>query len=136
VSKQSTRQALPTWEVLLYLYGVLVLPLVFALLVGLNLVAWASARINYVFIFGNSTCFVYLGELKWRQCFRARCSLPHRPPQILRDSRFLAHHAHLQFLAYCPSGRCYASDGRDIVATCLVLVRNCGDHQPIANYAS
>jgi len=58
VSQQSTRKALPTWEVLLYLYSVLVLPVVFSLLVGLNLAAWASARINYVFIFGNANCFV------------------------------------------------------------------------------
>lgn len=57
VSLQSTREALPTWEVLLYLYSVLVLPVIFSLLVGLNLAAWASARINYVFIFGSATCF-------------------------------------------------------------------------------
>ena len=131
VSLQSTREALPTWEVLLYLYSVLVLPVIFSLLVGLNLAAWASARINYVFIFGSATCFAWLHRLTRPQYFRARCSLPHRPPQILRDPSFPAHHAHLQFLAYFLS----PSAGRDIMATYLVLVRNCGDHQPVANYA-
>lgn len=50
VNQLATSPVIP-WGVMLYLYGVLFLPMLFALLVGLNLAAWASARINYVFIF-------------------------------------------------------------------------------------
>lgn len=60
-SQPSTKIGLPSWEVLLYLYGVVFLPLMFALLVGLNLAGWASARINYVFMFGNKPHSFFFG---------------------------------------------------------------------------
>lgn len=37
---------------MLQVYATLGIPVTFALLVGINLVAWARARINYMFIFG------------------------------------------------------------------------------------
>jgi xenotropic and polytropic retrovirus receptor 1 len=48
----SVRAAIPGWDGLLYVYGVLFVPTLFACLVGLNLAVWSEARINYVFIFG------------------------------------------------------------------------------------
>ena len=47
-----TRAALPGWDGLLYVYGILFVPVFFTLLVGLNLQVWSATRINYVFIFG------------------------------------------------------------------------------------
>lgn len=42
------------WEALMIVYGVLLVPTLFGILVGLNLLVWAKSRINYVFIFGMS----------------------------------------------------------------------------------
>ena len=36
----------------MYVYGIFFVPTFFSLLVGVNLLVWARARINYVFIFG------------------------------------------------------------------------------------
>ncbi|CAK5274535.1 unnamed protein product [Mycena citricolor] len=47
----NTRAAIPGWDGLMFIYGVLAIPAIFALLVGLNLLVWAHSRINYVFIF-------------------------------------------------------------------------------------
>lgn len=52
VFQPHTREALPQWNVLLYVYGLLLVPVLFTLLVGINLLVWANARINYAFIFG------------------------------------------------------------------------------------
>lgn len=49
-----TRSAIPGWDALLFIYGIFLIPVLFALLVGVNLVVWARTRINYVFIFGES----------------------------------------------------------------------------------
>lgn len=49
----STRAAIPAWGALLQIYAALFLPVVFSLLISLNLIAWSRARINYVFIFGT-----------------------------------------------------------------------------------
>ncbi|KAG1745254.1 EXS family protein/ERD1/XPR1/SYG1 family protein [Suillus lakei] len=46
-----TAVSLPSWNILLFIYSILLLPTLLALLVGLNLVVWARERINYVFIF-------------------------------------------------------------------------------------
>ncbi|CAE7131059.1 unnamed protein product, partial [Rhizoctonia solani] len=46
------REQVPEWPSLLQVYAALSIPVIFVLLVGLNLVAWAQARINFVFIFG------------------------------------------------------------------------------------
>ncbi|KAJ6487885.1 SPX domain-containing protein [Mycena sanguinolenta] len=53
IFEQKTRDAIPGWDGLLFIYGVLAVPTIFALIVGLNLLVWARARINYVFIFGK-----------------------------------------------------------------------------------
>ncbi|KAG8734798.1 hypothetical protein FRC10_011431 [Ceratobasidium sp. 414] len=45
------REAIPEWAALLQVYAALCIPVVFSLLVGLNLIAWARARINFIFIF-------------------------------------------------------------------------------------
>jgi len=37
---------------LLYVYAMFFVPTLFALLVGLNILAWSRSRINYSFIFG------------------------------------------------------------------------------------
>lgn len=47
----TTRMLIPQWRSLLVLYAAEFLPTLFALLFGLNLVAWQRVRINTVFIF-------------------------------------------------------------------------------------
>ncbi|KAK7034489.1 Xenotropic and polytropic retrovirus receptor 1 [Paramarasmius palmivorus] len=49
--QEETREAIEGWDGLLLAYGILVVPVVFTLLVGLNLSVWSRSRINYVFIF-------------------------------------------------------------------------------------
>ncbi|KAJ8503472.1 hypothetical protein ONZ45_g10826 [Pleurotus djamor] len=46
-----TREAIKAWDALLFIYGILLLPVLFSLLVGLNVLVWSRSRINYVFIF-------------------------------------------------------------------------------------
>ncbi|VDB96026.1 unnamed protein product [Peniophora sp. CBMAI 1063] len=46
------RAAIPGWDALLFIYGIMFVPLLLVLLVGINLAAWTWTRINYVFIFG------------------------------------------------------------------------------------
>ena len=48
---EETRQAIPQWDKLMHVYGALFIPTLFALLFGVNLVAWLYVRINAVFIF-------------------------------------------------------------------------------------
>lgn len=45
------REQIPEWAALLQVYAALSIPVVFSLLVGLNLIAWTRARINFIFIF-------------------------------------------------------------------------------------
>lgn len=42
---------MPFWRSLLEVYSALAIPVVFSVLLGLNMVAWARKRLNYVFIF-------------------------------------------------------------------------------------
>ncbi|KAF4583455.1 hypothetical protein EYR38_002206 [Pleurotus pulmonarius] len=49
---RETRDEIPGWDALLFVYGMLLIPVLFSLLVGLNLLVWSRSRINYVFIFG------------------------------------------------------------------------------------
>ncbi|KAL0960089.1 hypothetical protein HGRIS_011733 [Hohenbuehelia grisea] len=49
--QSSTRVELPGWDALLFIYGILFIPTIFSLLVGVNLLVWSLSRINYVFIF-------------------------------------------------------------------------------------
>lgn len=54
-----TRDSIPGWDGLLFVYGVLLIPVVFSLLVGINLLVWSHSRINYIFIFGKSHSTFY-----------------------------------------------------------------------------
>lgn len=47
------RESMPAWDALLFVYGVFFVPVLFVLLLALNIVVWAKARVNYVFIFGG-----------------------------------------------------------------------------------
>lgn len=60
-----TRNAIPGWNGLLFMYGVLLVPVLFGLLLGLNLLVWARSSINYVFIFELDTST----RLDYRQYF-------------------------------------------------------------------
>lgn len=44
---------MPAWRPLLQAYAALFIPTAFSVLVALNVLVWAHARINYVFIFGQ-----------------------------------------------------------------------------------
>lgn len=96
--RQSTRDAIPGWDGLLFIYGVLAVPVVFALLVGLNLLVWARARINYVFIFELDL----RTRLDHREYFQVSCdftieicvvssSTPHTRPRVFYLPLFAIH---------------------------------------------
>lgn len=55
--QQETRSAIPEWEALLVVYGAIFIPVMLALLIGVNLWVWSKSRVNYVFILGM---FIYL----------------------------------------------------------------------------
>ncbi|KAJ3552867.1 hypothetical protein NM688_g3924 [Phlebia brevispora] len=46
-----TRDELPGYDGLLFVYGILFTPVLFSILVGINILVWSRTRINYVFIF-------------------------------------------------------------------------------------
>ncbi|KAF5357202.1 hypothetical protein D9756_006620 [Leucocoprinus leucothites] len=48
---EETREQIPDWDALLYFYGIFLIPVVFSILIGLNLLVWARSRVNYTFIF-------------------------------------------------------------------------------------
>ncbi|KAG8954239.1 hypothetical protein FRC04_000461 [Tulasnella sp. 424] len=50
-SRPAVKQELPYWGALLEVYSALAIPVVFSLLIGLNMITWAKKRLNYVFIF-------------------------------------------------------------------------------------
>ena len=47
------RHGVQGWEALLYIYAIMLVPVLLAMLIGLNMLVWARTRINYVFIFGE-----------------------------------------------------------------------------------
>jgi len=51
--QEGTRHEIPAWDMLLQVYGGLLLPVLLALLIGANMLVWKQYRINYVFIFGK-----------------------------------------------------------------------------------
>jgi xenotropic and polytropic retrovirus receptor 1 len=51
---QPESRLIPGWQTLLFIYGIFLVPVLFSFLVGMNLLAWSRARINYQFIFGKS----------------------------------------------------------------------------------
>ncbi|KAJ3565291.1 hypothetical protein NP233_g7722 [Leucocoprinus birnbaumii] len=50
-TQRETQELIRGWDVLLFFYGLLLVPVLFSLLVGLNLLVWTQSRVNYVFIF-------------------------------------------------------------------------------------
>lgn len=50
-SLTGTRNDLKSWKVLLYMYAILAMPVLLALLIGVNINVWVRERINYPFIF-------------------------------------------------------------------------------------
>ena len=51
---QQEAHIIPGSATLLFIYAVFAVPVLFSVLVGLNLLAWTRSRINHVFIFGPS----------------------------------------------------------------------------------
>ena len=51
--RESTRDNLPGWDALLLVYATLFVPVVFSLMVGINILVWTKLRINHPFIFGE-----------------------------------------------------------------------------------
>jgi xenotropic and polytropic retrovirus receptor 1 len=70
--------SLPSWNILLFVYSILLIPALLALLVGLNLVVWARERINYVFIFGAQIPFVHVACANLLKELNVRSRLDHR----------------------------------------------------------
>jgi hypothetical protein len=63
---------------LLFTYSILSIPVLLGLLVGLNLLVWSDARINYTFIFGLFT-FIVLCEMLMEEIgFDVRTRLDYR----------------------------------------------------------
>ncbi|KAG9017993.1 hypothetical protein FRB90_012718 [Tulasnella sp. 427] len=50
-SRPDVQQIIPYWRALLEVYSALAIPVVFSVLIGLNMIAWGRKRLNYVFIF-------------------------------------------------------------------------------------
>ncbi|KAG8214697.1 EXS family-domain-containing protein [Butyriboletus roseoflavus] len=48
--QEHTRGSLPSWNILVYIYSVFVIPVFLALLIGINVLVWAETKISYVFI--------------------------------------------------------------------------------------
>lgn len=53
--------AIPAWAPLLQVYGGFLLPVVFTMLIAMNMIIWKRFRINYVFIFGEFGLYVLSG---------------------------------------------------------------------------
>ncbi|KAG9311829.1 EXS family-domain-containing protein [Chiua virens] len=48
--QEHTRRSLLSWNILLHIYATFVIPLLLALLIGVNILAWTRMRINYALI--------------------------------------------------------------------------------------
>jgi hypothetical protein len=61
VQQPETQQAIPCWDILLFLYSLIFVPVLYSFLLGMNLVVWARSRINYAFILDLkvSSCLDY-----------------------------------------------------------------------------
>jgi hypothetical protein len=78
VFQTDTQQAVPAWDMLLFVYGIILIPVLFSLLVGINMLVWAESRINYSFIFELDV----LTQLDYRKYFEL--------PAILLSTLFTA----------------------------------------------
>ncbi|KAH8084370.1 EXS family protein/ERD1/XPR1/SYG1 family protein [Cristinia sonorae] len=61
--KKDTREDMPAWDGLLYIYAILFVPVFFVLLIGVNLQVWAASRINYRI--GEETVTPTIWPLLW-----------------------------------------------------------------------
>lgn len=59
--QDDTRRAIP-WDALLLVYATFTIPLLFTLLIGVNVLVWSKARINYILIFGERSQFKQAGN--------------------------------------------------------------------------
>jgi hypothetical protein len=64
------RAQIPQWDALLFIYSTFLIPVLFSLLVGINMWIWSNSRINYVFIFGPCAMRLLLDMLTGK--YRAR----------------------------------------------------------------
>jgi hypothetical protein len=53
--QSSTRAEIPTWGGLLVVYATIFIPVLFSIMVTINILVWTKVRINHVFIFGEYT---------------------------------------------------------------------------------
>jgi hypothetical protein len=53
--QKTTRDAITGWDGLLFVYGVLLILVLFSLLIGINPLVWSRSRTNYVSIFGMNS---------------------------------------------------------------------------------
>lgn len=49
----STRADIPGWGALLLVYATILIPVLFSVMVGINILVWTKLRINHIFIFGE-----------------------------------------------------------------------------------
>ena len=47
------RAGIPGWDALLFVYGILFIPVFLLVLLGTDILVWALIRVNFVFIFGS-----------------------------------------------------------------------------------
>lgn len=71
------QERVPGWSSLLQIYLAFFIPVVFGLLVSLNIIVWAYVRINYIFIFGELLsrilyCGSFFSELDVRTAVDSR----------------------------------------------------------------
>lgn len=85
-----TRQAIPGYDGLLYIYSVFLIPVLFILLVGVNILGWHHARINYVFIFGEPLV-CYIARSSYSLPHRIRLEVKNRPQEVFRSKSLLRH---------------------------------------------
>ena len=51
--QSSARAEIPAWSALLVVYATIFIPVLFAVLIGINVLVWTKLRLNHVFIFGE-----------------------------------------------------------------------------------
>ena len=51
---------MPCWDILLYIYSLIFVPVLYSFLLGVNLLVWARSRINYKFVFGKDGKFAVI----------------------------------------------------------------------------
>jgi hypothetical protein len=72
------REALRSWNILLFIYSLLLVPVLMALLIGVNILVWVRNRINYVFIFSALLVPCYVRSLTVCPELNPRSRLDHK----------------------------------------------------------